>query len=131
MPHQRQPGPSFPGDPTPGEEYVLTEAETLSGVAIDATGTTDIGTPDGFRGEVVSVAVDADAADFNFNVNADGSALFSSNQSPSGTSEETFTPDQNENFEGDAPDLVFDVTAASATAGATATVTVTVRIEEG
>lgn len=130
LPGQTTPGPRTPGDPTPGDEDVGVEVVTVEGVAIDATGSTTVGTPDGFRGRVTQVVVTPTAADFDFNIEQDGSDVFAAEQSPSGASREVFTPDQNDEFEGDAPDLDVDVSSASGSGGATATVTVHVEIEE-
>lgn len=130
------PGPVEPGKATPGsrvpDEGAIGERHTqATGVAIDATGTTTVGTPSGYGGEIRAVRVNADAADFDFNIEADGTDIFTAEQSPSGTNEETFVPNQElSEFEGDAPDLVIDVSSASATGGATATVTVDTAIEE-
>ncbi|PSQ70915.1 MAG: hypothetical protein BRD38_04050 [Bacteroidetes bacterium QH_9_67_14] len=130
------PGPQTPGSVVPGSvepdaSPVGAEEVSATGVAVDATGTTAVGTPEGRGGEIEEVRVNASAADFDFNVNADGNGIFSAVQSPSGTDEEVFRPDAElAEFDGDAPDIVFEVTSASATGGATADVTVVTAIEE-
>ena len=102
-----------------------------TGVAIDATGRTVIDNIAGRGGVVKEVLVDADAADFDFNIERDGADVFTAEQSPGGTTEESFDPDNmsNARFDGDDPEAAIDVSAASATAGATATVTVVADVE--
>lgn len=125
-PGPNQPGPDIPDDSAIGE----VEVES-TGVAVDATGTTTIGTPEGVGGQVVAVYVDPTAADFSFNVTADGVAIFGSSQSPASTDEEAFAPPAADGeFQGDAPDLVFEVTSASGTGGATADVRVVTAVNE-
>jgi hypothetical protein len=129
-PGPQDPGPTIPGSRIPDQSAIGTERVSATGVAIDATGTTAIGTPDGRGGKVVTVYVNATQTDFNFNVNADGVALFDTAQSPGSTTREAFEVSTgNAAFDGDAPDLVFEVTSASATGGATADVDVDVAIE--
>lgn len=123
-PGPRQPGPSVPDPPLAGAVAV-----SATGVAVDATGTTAVGTPDGYAGEVLRVTVTPTAADFSFNVLADGTSLFAAAQSPAAAAEETFEVPVN-SFDGDAPDLDIEVTAASATGGATADVTIETGVAE-
>jgi len=130
IPGPRDPGPTIPGSRIPDQSAIGTERASATGVAVDATGTTAIGTPEGRGGEVVTVYVDATQADFNFNVNANGVALFDAPQSPGSTDREAFeVAIENGAFDGSAPDLVFEVTSASATGGATADADVDVAIE--
>jgi len=131
------PGPTTPGPTTPGSAVADTSAEGVEtvmaeGVAIDATGRTVIGSADGRGGAVREVRVDADAADFDFNIERDGNDVFTAEQSPGGTTEESFEPDDDDNarFDGEDPEAAIDVSSPSATVGATATVWVVVALEE-
>jgi hypothetical protein len=137
-----QPGPDTPAGATPGSvvpgaavpdtSTEVVETVSVTGVDVTVTGTTRVGTPSGRGGEVKAVRVDADAADFDFNVERDGSDVFVNEQSPSGTSEEEFFPtdDENASFAGEDPQIDFDVSTTSATTGATADVEVDVGFEE-
>jgi hypothetical protein len=110
-----------PGDRTPGESGRTTETVGAGAVAIDATGATRLGTVAGTDLTVEEVRVTATAADTDFNVEVDDTDVFSSEQSPSGTSEETYHPDQNHRVGGEAAsDIEVDVSSASGTGGATA-----------
>lgn len=129
-PGLRTPQFETPGARSPGDAADSTVTGT--GVAVDATGTTTLGTVDGDRTSVEEVRVNATATDFNFNVNVDGTAIFSANQSPSGTSEEVFYPDEDLRITTDkqSEDVVFEVTSASGTGGATADVDVQIITED-
>jgi hypothetical protein len=130
LPGQTTPGPSTPGSLQPDPGYDGAEVVEADGVAIDATGTTTLGAPDGFGGRVAEVVVVPDESDFDFNVEADGSDVFSAEQSPGGDAREAFSPDQNQDLDGDLPSLTLDVSGASGTGGATADVYVVVYVEE-
>lgn len=131
FPGQTFPGAEFPADPTPGDEYVITRTIAASGLAVDAAATVTVGSLEvGRRGEVTNVSVTPTAADFDFNIEYDGTDLFSAEQSPAAASQEDFTPDQNADFDGEVPEFSIDVSSASGTGGATADVTLTIRIEE-
>lgn len=66
-------------------------------------------------------------ADADFNVELDGSDVFSGEQSVSAAdTAETLTPDQNRHAAGDTPDLAVDVSSAAANAADQLLVTVTV-----
>lgn len=128
-PGRRTPGlasPQFdqPGRRTPGDGEPSAPAET--GVAVDATGTTTLGTVEGDRDQVQVVTVNGTAADFDFQVTVGDTAVFDTAQSPGSTNEETFQPDTATFTAAEDEDVVFEVTSASATGGATADVTVDV-----
>ena len=108
------------------------ESVEQTGIAVDSTGQTNIGTVGGDRTTVYEVTVTPDAADFDFNVTVDGETVFENAQSPDAAAEESFDPDGDGEFvvkAGDG-DVVFDVSSASATGGATADVSVEARGEE-
>lgn len=129
MPGDDMPGLDFPGSPTREDVHTEVRTHSTADIPVDATGTTALGTVEEDEGEVLEVRVNATAADFDFNVNADGVALFSAAQSPGGTSEETFTPDTDAaTFENGGPALDFEVLTASGTAGATADVDADVEV---
>lgn len=116
-----------PGRKTPAGEGAQTETVGASAAAIDSVATVDLGVVAGKDVTVKEVRVEATASDFDFNIEVDGSDIFGSEQSPSGTSEEVFTPDQNSRVGGDAAvDIEFDVSNNSATGSATASVAVVV-----
>lgn len=130
-PGPRLPGPDLPGSRLPEEGAIAVVEVSVAGAPTDATTSTAIGTPAGRGGEVKAVFVTASATDFDFNVTADGTDLFNSEQSPGSTNEERFDPvTENAEFQGDAPDLVFDVSSASAQGGASADVRVVTAINE-
>lgn len=118
---------SQPGRKQPGSSYDATETVGASAAAIDGVATIDLGVVAGKDVTVEEVRVEATAADFDFNIEANGNDVFSAEQSPSGTSEEVFRPDQNARAGGDeAVDFEFDVSSASGTGSATASVAVVV-----
>jgi hypothetical protein len=128
MPGVSTPGRRLPGQETPSDTFAGETDHSAAGVAVDATGTTAVGTADTLEGQVLEVVVDPSAADFQFQVTVDGSPIFQSAQSPSAAEAETFTPSGAVDaayYHGSAADIAFEVTAASATGGATADVTVT------
>lgn len=129
MPSLNTPGHDRPGYLFPGDVDVTELSAT--GVAVDATGTTTLGSVDGDRDIVVTVTVNPTAADFDFTVNADGDEVFTVTQSPADTSEASYNPDDEDNVVVDSTptDIVFEVTDPSATGGATADVTVEVHSE--
>lgn len=130
-PGPQQPGSKVPGSEVPDQSAIGDEEVSQTGVAVDGTGTTTLGDPQGRQGEVREVRVDATDANFQFNVNAGGEAIFSSNQSPTGTDEEVFIPTAElAEFAGDSPELVFEVISSSTAGGATADVTAVTAIEE-
>lgn len=112
-----------PGNTAPGSAFPSDQSDAT--VAIDATGTTTLGTVEGDRDQALVVTVNADAADFDFNIEVGGSDLFSAEQSPGGTTEESFTPDTAKAVVESAvdEDVVIDVSSASSTGSATADVT--------
>jgi len=130
IPGDTIPGPETPGPNVPDEQVERTETISESGVAIDALGETSFGNLNADRGTVEEIRVNADASDFNFNILVAGDRVFSSTRSPSGTSEESFEPDQNLEFDDAQAEVRVDITSASATAGATATFDVDVAAEE-
>lgn len=134
LPGLRTPGGRTPGKDVPDRKFGATNEQSDTGIAVDSTGTTTLGTTDEIEGVLEYVTVTATAADFNFNINVDGNAVFASAQSPSGTTEERFNvADEVDEafFRGDAGvDIVFEVTSASGTGGATADVTASVESEE-
>lgn len=119
------PGPAAPGAAEPTREtlYEL-------GVAIDATGVTDIAKVMCDEMVVKRVRIDSTQQDFDFNIEHNGNDLFSSEQSPS-SGEEEFNPGQNKRTGGNGDaELGIDVSAASATANATADVMLDVEYRE-
>lgn len=130
QPGLRTPDMDEPGPRTPGDAAVTTLSQT--GVAVDATGTTTLGTVGGDRDTVVVVTVTPTAADFDFNVTLGGETVFSAAQSPAAAEEEPFDPDADAAVRIDATDadVAIEVTSASATGGATADVDVEVSSEE-
>jgi len=128
-PGPHTPGPSLLGSRVPDQSAVATRT-TEGTVAVDATGTTTLGTPSGYGGRVRLVTVDAGVADFDFTVTTDGVAVFDAPQSLNAAGTESFiVAVENGAFDGAVPQLVFEVTSASATAGEQATVTVETDIE--
>lgn len=128
-----QPGRNSPGERQPDESFDAQEVESSTGVAVDSTGTTTLGTTDNIEGHVLLITVNPTAADFSFNVNVDGTPVFKSAQSPSNTDEATYqvAPDVDAAFfRGSGAQIVFEVTSASATGGATADVDADVRSED-
>lgn len=124
-------GPHTPGPEQPDPSHITTETVEQTGVAIDSTGSTTIGSPSTIGGDVIVVEVNADQADFDFNIELDGTDIFNSEQSPTGTTLERFYPDpQLAEFDGTDPTLEIDVSDASSTGAATADVTVDVGVEE-
>jgi hypothetical protein len=113
----------MPGRRTPGgaDEQEL----SATGVAIDATGTTTVGDVEGDRTQVVAVEVTPTAADFDFNVNHDGSPIYDSAQSPAAAEAESFGGQGDAIVVVGATTVEFEVTSASGTGGATADVNVT------
>lgn len=111
-------------DDAPGGQPANTEQVEARGVAIDSTGTTDIGTIVSDEAEIKEIRVESTAQDFDFNVEHNGNDTFGGEQSPT-AAEETFVPDQNTRSGGvgDAT-FVLDVSSASASGGATADVQV-------
>lgn len=104
---------------------------SATGVAVDATGTTAVGTVEGDRVKVFAVTVDPTAADFDFNLNVDGEPVFAADQSPAAAEAETFETEDEAaiTYLAVGTDIVFEVTSASATGGATADVTVDTAVE--
>jgi len=132
-PGLRTPGRSTLGSDTPLAAFAAVTTVAAAGVAVDATGTTTIGTPDEIEGEVQSVTVTPTAADFSFQVLVNGTSVFSSAQSPSAAAEETFHVNPAEDaafFRGESPTVEIEVTSASATGGATTDVDVDIQSEE-
>lgn len=123
-PGLRTPQLDYRGHRAPGDAEPTTVSAT--GVAVDATGTTNLGTVDGDRDLTLEVRVNATAADFNFQVSVGGENVFSSAQSPSGTTEEAFYPALTLAAITSATDedVVFEVTSVSGTGGATTDVDV-------
>lgn len=118
-----------PGPSTPGETATSDEQVHATAVAIDSTGTTDIGSLVTDQATIKEVYVDSTQQDFDFNVEANGNDIFGSEQSPS-AAEESFQPDQNQRVGGtDDLELAFAVSSASATGSATADVTVVVEYQ--
>jgi hypothetical protein len=139
-PGQRTPGDDTPGAETPGFEMpgartpgrVASVSVSGTDLAVDSTGTTSLGSLSGDRIAIEDVVVNATAADFSFQVTVGGTALFDGAVSPSGTSEESFTPSNTDGvFVGNEDeDVVFEVTSASTTGGATTDATVNATSEE-
>ena len=134
LPGRTRPGTRTPSQPepdlsTPGGTDQPSVSAT--GVAVDATGTTTVGTVEGDRVKVFAVTVDATAADFDFNLNVDGEPAFAADQSPASTDAEVFETDDEEavTYLAVGTDIVFEVTSASSTGGATADVTVDTVVE--
>lgn len=105
------PGAAHPGYESPG--YPTTPTLSAEDVDTDATGTTDLGTVSGDRDVVLSVSVDADETDFDFQVTVGGDSVFDGEQSPSETGGEVFVPSRDEAVyrgAGD-EDVVFEITS--------------------
>lgn len=117
----------MPGPRTPGEEEVDTQQVEVTGIDPSGTGATEVGKVFGRDQTVSAVHVDGDVADYDFNVEADGNTVFSSDQSPSAASPETFTPDDSNKRQAgsDAVTYDFDVTSA----GSAGTVDVVLEVE--
>jgi len=134
LPGLRTAGARTPGKSLPDNAFGATNVQSGGGVAVDATGTTALGTTDEIEGVAELVTVIPTAADFEFNINVDGVAVFPTPQSPSAAAKETFEiPSEADGafFRGDVGvDIVFEVTSASATGGATADVSVSAESEE-
>lgn len=80
-------------DGTPGTQQL--ETTTLEGnVDVSSGGTTRIGAIIASEARVTEVRTDSSNQDYDFNVELDGSDVFSAEQSPS-NAEESFSPDQN------------------------------------
>lgn len=127
------PGREIPGSETPGAPFGVLTVVSASGVAVDATGTTTVGSPDEIEGEVQEVTVTPTAADFSFQILLNGTAVFDSPQSPDAAAEQTFRVDPAEDaafYRGSSPTVEIEVTSASATGGATADVDVDIQSEE-
>jgi|APHM01.1.fsa_nt_gi hypothetical protein len=129
LPGLRTPGRRTPGRDTPGTGLDAVDTLSATGVAVDATGTTAIGTTDEIEGQVIEATINGTAADFEFQILIDDTTIFDSPQSPPGTSPYTFSVDGAEDaafFRGDSGVTVYiEVTSASATGGATADVSTT------
>jgi hypothetical protein len=102
---------------------------SATGIAVDSTGTTAVGTTDEIEGQVLEVEIDPTAADFSFQITVNGTAILDSAKSPPGTSPYTYTVDGAEDaafFRGNTGATVYiEVTSASSTGGATTDVTST------
>lgn len=111
----------FPGAETPGQQEQDDEHLSEQGVALDATGTTEVGTLLTDRARVMRVAHESDdAADAEFNINVNGDPVFEAAQSLDAVGDfERFVPDQNTNVSDGPVTVEVEITAASATAGAT------------
>lgn len=129
-PGLRTPGAAMPGYDFPGSVAVLALAQ--AGVAIDATGTTTLGTVEGDRDRVAEVSVNATQTDFNFQVTIGGVAVFDSAQTVSSTDEETFAVpvDAGTTVGTGDEDVAIEITSASGTTDAAADVTATVHSQE-
>lgn len=123
---------TLPGRRTPSESETSRDTISLSGVAIDAAGVTDIQRIVGDRVKVVDVVVDPTQSDFQFNVNNNGNAVFAADQSPDDANEDNYIPDSDDKEAAgvDASTVSFEVTAASGTGGASADVQVVVESED-
>lgn len=103
-----------PNARTPGEHPKTTETVTVENVDVSSTGVTEIGSVVTDQAEVKEVRINTTDQDFDFNVAAEGTDVFSSEQSPS-SAEESFVPDQNARVGGTgAVELNFDVSNNSA-----------------
>lgn len=116
---------STPGSRTPGEAPRTEQSLEATGVALDAMGTTDIGSVVAEEAEVEEVYVVSTAQDFDFNIEFNGNDVFGSEQSPD-NAEESFTPDQNTRAAGTGDATVTIDVSGAGTGGATATVIVLV-----
>lgn len=121
-----------PSAGTLGTQATDREHKEAEGVALDATGVTSLGALVARSARVVRVVVDAAVADAEFQVNLNGSAVFTSPRAHGGTGVEVFIPnaDGKEDAGVELADLEFEVTTASATTGATGDVYVAVETPE-
>jgi hypothetical protein len=117
------PGARMPSESSTKQVQVLEAEES----GPDSTGTTEVGGLTARDATITEVRVDGDVSDYDFNVNFNGNAVFSSNQSPAGTDEESFVPDSaNKRVGGsDTAQVTFEITSA----GSAGTVQVLVEVE--
>lgn len=82
-------GPRTRGEAELSQSTTLTATES----GPDSTGTTAVGEILTNDAKVVDVQVDGDVSDYDFNVNLNGNPVFTAAQSPAGTAQESFFPD--------------------------------------
>jgi len=119
----------MPGTELPSDTILESQTIELAGAAVDSTGSTRIQEIIGSEVEIVDVRVTATAADFNFQITVNGSNVYGTAQSPTGTTEQSFFPTGQNAYWANINSAIvaFDVTSASGTTGATATVDVLTR----
>lgn len=123
-PDLETPGPEFPGQPT-------AESVEETGVAVDSTGDTTVGSVGDDRTTITGITVDADVSDFQFQIRVDGEGVFDAAKQHGGTGAEDFAVEADGAVTvGAGPaTAVIDVTNQSGTNNATADVTVDAQSE--
>lgn len=118
-----------PAGDNPVAAETQTETVSAEGVATGTAAATSIGAMSADVVEAVEVTIDGDVSDYEFNVSADGTYVFTGAQAPSATGVLTFTPDDAaKRVAQDGPvNLAFEVTTAGS--GGTVDVAVEARTE--